>query len=120
MHRGVGASLHSSSLLKNRGNHETPGANWSMGGLADDLEDVKAVVALLTAERGYVVHLVVGHSRGSVVGMKWASTTTEGRGILGFVNVSGRYRMNVSLKERLANPLRERSDVYAVASGSRR
>ncbi|KAG8861395.1 protein translocase subunit [Tulasnella sp. 330] len=75
-----------------RGNHET-GGQWSIGGLTADVEDIKAVVAYLTTTLRYTVALVIGHSRGSVAGMKWTSSTSEGRSILGFVNVAGRYRM---------------------------
>lgn len=60
------------------------------------MQDIKAVVAYLTATMGYTVALVIGHSRGSIAGMKWASMTPEGRGISGFVNVAARYRMEVS------------------------
>lgn len=84
------------SLVGGRGNHET-GGSWSIGGMAEDVEDVKAVVAYLASKRGYRVVLVIGHSRGSIVGMRWAADTVEGHGLLGFVNVSARKRMAVSL-----------------------
>jgi uncharacterized protein len=78
-----------------RGNHET-GGTWKQGALSEDLVDLKAVVAYLKFTYGYVVDLVVGHSRGSIVAMRWICTTEEGRNISGFVNASGRYRMAVS------------------------
>ncbi|EJC98146.1 ectomycorrhiza-regulated esterase [Fomitiporia mediterranea MF3/22] len=75
-----------------RGNNETGGV-WKQGALDEDLEDLQVVAQYLQATFGYVVDLVVGHSRGSLVGMRWVATTEEGRRVRGFVNVSGRYRM---------------------------
>jgi hypothetical protein len=58
--------------------------------------DLLVVVEYLKTHFGYVIDLVVGHSRGSVVGMHWICTSEEGRNVSGFVNASGRYRMAVS------------------------
>ncbi|GLB38189.1 putative ectomycorrhiza-regulated esterase [Lyophyllum shimeji] len=80
-----------------RGNHETPGA-WRQGALEEDLVDLSVVVEYLKANYGYVVDLVVGHSRGSLVGMRWVCTTEDGKNISGFVNASGRYRMHKILE----------------------
>ncbi|KIK69974.1 hypothetical protein GYMLUDRAFT_34375 [Collybiopsis luxurians FD-317 M1] len=80
-----------------RGNHETPGI-WRQGGLADDLEDLRVVVDFLKVNYGYVVDLVVGHSRGSIVSFRWICTSEEGARISGFVNASGRYRMKKLLE----------------------
>jgi uncharacterized protein len=66
-----------------------------MGALNDDVEDIKTVVKYLTEIYGYTIDLLIGHSRGSLVSMRWICTTEEGRTIRGFVNVSGRYRMEV-------------------------
>lgn len=68
-----------------------------MCGLWEDVEDIKAVVAYLTSQLGYRIDLVVAHSRASIVAMKWLAITPEGRDVRGFVNVSARYRMWVSL-----------------------
>lgn len=76
------------------GNHETGGA-WKQGALEEDLEDLVAVVDYLKATYGYVVDLVVGHSRGSLVAFRWLCTSEEGKLVSGYVNASGRYRMNV-------------------------
>ena len=76
------------------GNHETGGV-WKQGGLDDDLVDLQAVVDYLKQTYGYVMELVVGHSRGSVVAFRWISTTEDGRRVSAFVNASGRYRMAV-------------------------
>ncbi|RDB18938.1 hypothetical protein Hypma_014332 [Hypsizygus marmoreus] len=77
-----------------RGNHETGGV-WRQGALENDLEDLFAVVEHLKIVYGYVIDLVVGHSRGSLVAMRWICTSEDGKKISGFVNASGRYRMRV-------------------------
>ncbi|KAF8644399.1 hypothetical protein AX16_008460 [Volvariella volvacea WC 439] len=77
-----------------RGNHES-GGTWKQGHLEHDVADIKTVVSYLTITYGYVVDLVVGHSRGSVSAFRWLCTTPEGRNVSCFVNASGRYRMNV-------------------------
>lgn len=66
-------------------------------GLLNDLQDVDAVVAYLKSQYGYRVDLVIGHSRGSTVGMQWLAASPEGQRVSGFVNVSARYRVKVSL-----------------------
>ncbi|KAI0699121.1 ectomycorrhiza-regulated esterase [Cytidiella melzeri] len=78
-----------------RGNFESPGP-WRMGGFEDDVEDLNAVVAYLTNKLGYLVDIIVGHSRGVVAAIRWMCTAKEAQGVRGFVNASGRYRMNVS------------------------
>lgn len=83
-----------------RGNHET-GGTWKQGALEEDLEDLNAVVAYLQSKYGYKIELVVGHSRGSLVGFRWISTTEIGRKVPAFINVSGRYRMWVSMKSQI-------------------
>ncbi|KAL1692023.1 Alpha/Beta hydrolase protein [Schizophyllum commune] len=77
-----------------RGNHETPG-KWRAGALEEDVEDLAAVVAFLRSRYGYRIALLVGHSRGSIVGFRWMCTAVEAQEVGGFVNVSGRYRMEV-------------------------
>jgi len=75
-----------------RGNHETGGV-WKQGALEEDLVDLQAVVDHLKQTYGYVIELLVGHSRGSLVAFRWISTTEDGRKVSAFVNASGRYRM---------------------------
>lgn len=75
-----------------RGNHET-GGEWRQGALADDLVDLQAVVDYLKFTYGYVIELLVGHSRGSIIAFRWLATTEDGRKVGAFVNASGRYRM---------------------------
>lgn len=78
-----------------RGNHESDGIA-TVGPVLPDIEDVKTVVGYLTCQRNYKVVLVVAHSRGNNVVMKWMSDTEEGRGVSSCVIVAGRYRMEVS------------------------
>ncbi|KAJ6550670.1 ectomycorrhiza-regulated esterase [Mycena vulgaris] len=89
-----------------RGNHETPGT-WSHGGLQSDVEDLSVVALYLQTVYGYVIDLVVGHSRGSLVGMHWLSTAPEARTITAFINASGRYRMAKILESAAAKVWRE-------------
>ncbi|PPQ97741.1 hypothetical protein CVT26_001773 [Gymnopilus dilepis] len=79
-------------LFHPSGNHETGGV-WKQGDLAGDLVDLQAVVDYLKGHYGYVIELLVGHSRGSVVAFRWLATTVDGRKVPAFVNASGRYRM---------------------------
>ncbi|KAJ7083006.1 ectomycorrhiza-regulated esterase [Mycena epipterygia] len=80
-----------------RGNHESPGP-WCHGGLQNDVEDLTVVAQYLETVYGYVIDLVVGHSRGSLVGMRWLCTAPEARNVSAFINASGRYRMNKILE----------------------
>ncbi|KAK0449432.1 Alpha/Beta hydrolase protein [Armillaria borealis] len=76
-----------------RGCHETPGT-WRQHGFEDDVADISIVVDYLAKTFGYQVDLIVGHSRGSLVAIRWLCTTEAGKKVSGFVNVSGRYRMH--------------------------
>lgn len=66
-----------------------------MSALDEDIEDLHVVVQYLQKTFGYVIDLIVGHSRGSIIAMRWLSTTEEGRRVRSFVNVAGRHRMEV-------------------------
>ena len=66
-----------------------------MGGFVDDVRDLEAAVAYLTNQFGYVVDIIIGHSRGVVTGFRWMCTAKEAQTVRGFVNASGRYRMRV-------------------------
>lgn len=74
-----------------RGNHESGG---KMGGLVEWAEDLVTIVSYLRNTYGYEIDVVVGHSRGSLVGMYWLCTSEEGQRARAMVNVSGRYRMH--------------------------
>jgi hypothetical protein len=96
---GKSNTLPGSHLSKQsfRGNHESNGA-WRIGGLPSDVEDIRIVAAYLTTVYGYVIDLVVGHSRGAIASMNWVATSEEGKGVTGYVNVAGRYRLEVSFQ----------------------
>ena len=102
-----------------RGSRESGGISRH-GGLANDVEDLRVVVAYLTQEDGYKIDLLVGHSRGSVVAMRWLCTSDEGKNVGGFVNVSARYKMDVrdilpsSKRVLFSNPLTSR-EYYKVS-----
>ncbi|KIK98979.1 hypothetical protein PAXRUDRAFT_610013 [Paxillus rubicundulus Ve08.2h10] len=77
-----------------RGNHESQGQR-RYGGFHEDIEDLVTVVAYLRTTYGYEIDVVVGHSRGSLIGMCWLCTSEEGKRVRALVNVSGRYRMHL-------------------------
>ena len=83
-------------LVVLRGCNESTG-RWNFGHFPDDVEDIRAVVAFLTSRYGYVIHLIVAHSRGSITAMNWMCTSTEGKAVTGFVNLSARYIKSVCL-----------------------
>ena len=63
----------------------------------DDVADIQAVVDYLTAPPyNYTITLVAGHSRGGIAGFKWVCTSPHGKEVKHFVNLSSRYRMEVS------------------------
>ena len=66
-----------------------------MDALTEDVEDIRVVSEHLATHYGYHIALIVGHSRGSVTAMRWLCTSDLGKHVRGFVNVSGRYRMEV-------------------------
>ncbi|TEB22765.1 ectomycorrhiza-regulated esterase [Coprinellus micaceus] len=80
-----------------RGSYES-GGTWKQGALHEDIEDLQAVVDYLKVNYGYVVDLLVGHSRGSIMAFRWLATSEDGRKVSAFVNVSGRYRMEKLLE----------------------
>ena len=67
-----------------------------MSALDEDLQDLEVVADHLTKQYGYVIDLLVGHSRGSLVAMRWMCTSEDAKNVRGFINASGRYRMEVS------------------------
>ncbi len=64
------------------------------------------MVEYLTKTYGYVVDTLVGHSRGSVVSMLWLCKHRDGaaKHVTRYVNVAGRYRMEVSISSVLLSP----------------
>ncbi len=64
--------------------------------LEQDAEYPHVVTEYLTTYFGYHIDLMVGHCRGTIL-VRWLCTTGEGKPVSGFENVSGRYRMRVSV-----------------------
>lgn len=91
-----------------RGNFESTGS-MRLGGFLDDVVDISAVVEYLVKEFGYQIDLVIGHSRGVVSGLRWMCISEEGKNVRGFVNVSGRYRME-KIYDNLAPHLKKELD----------
>jgi len=78
-----------------RGGHETPG-RYTHGDYSSDVIDIDVVVKHLESKYGYVVTMIVSHSRGSGAAMRYLCTHDEvAANVRWFVNVSGRYRMRV-------------------------
>lgn len=75
-----------------RGRFESPGI-WRQNSLEQDVEDLYIVTEYLTTYFGYHIDLILAHSRGTILVVRWLCTTREGNTVSGFVNVSGRYRM---------------------------
>lgn len=55
--------------------------------------DIDVVVKYLKSTYGYVVTMIVSHSRGSMVTIRYLCTYEDAANVEYFVNVSGRYRM---------------------------
>ncbi|KAG2209793.1 hypothetical protein INT47_001941 [Mucor saturninus] len=90
-HRLLAEKLpYSSFRFDFRGNGESTG----QPGYANILEDTEDIhtVANYFEDQGYEIFAVIGHSRGSVAGLKFA--TTVEKPLPFFVNVSGRFKMN--------------------------
>ncbi|KAL1928938.1 hypothetical protein VTP01DRAFT_1997 [Rhizomucor pusillus] len=81
---------YSSFRLDFRGNGES-GGQPGYANMAEDAEDLHTV-AKYFENQGYDIWAIVGHSRGSVAGLKYAATCEKP--LAHFVNVSGRYKMN--------------------------
>jgi len=77
-----------------RGNHESPGS-WRAGAFLNDVQDLELVAGFLKREFGYVIDLIVAHSRGNVAAFRWMCTSSFAKTIRGFVNVAGRYRLEL-------------------------
>ncbi|KAK0220564.1 Alpha/Beta hydrolase protein [Armillaria fumosa] len=75
-----------------QGHFESPGI-WRQNSLEQDVDDLYVVTQYLTTYFGYHIDLIVAHSRGTILAVRWLCTIGEGKTVSGFVNVSGRYRM---------------------------
>ncbi|KAI0335937.1 alpha/beta-hydrolase [Cubamyces sp. BRFM 1775] len=98
-----------------RGNHETPGT-WRFGRFHDDVLDLEVVVDYLTKEYGYVIDMLVGHSRGSVVSLLWMCKHRDGhaKNVRRYVNVAGRYRMEKVYDDLEQNQAQLKSQGYVL------
>ncbi|KAG7441874.1 ectomycorrhiza-regulated esterase [Guyanagaster necrorhizus] len=81
-----------------RGHFESPGI-WRQNSLEQDVLDLHVVTEYLTTYFGYHIDLIVAHSRGTILAVRWLCTTEEGKNVSGFVNVAGRYRIRVNEDE---------------------
>ncbi|KAG7439685.1 uncharacterized protein BT62DRAFT_983375 [Guyanagaster necrorhizus] len=75
---------------------ESPGI-WRQTSLEQDVLDLHVVTEYLTTYFGYHIDLIVAHSRGTILAVRWLCTTEEGKSVSGFVNVSGRYRIRTKV-----------------------
>ncbi len=66
-----------------------------MAAFAEDVEDIQVVADYLIRNFGYVIDLIVGHSKGSVAAMRWVCISPQAANVRGFVDVSGGYRLHV-------------------------
>jgi uncharacterized alpha/beta hydrolase family protein len=67
-----------------------------MAKIPNDVDDIQAVVDYLAKNYGYETTVIVGHSRGSIAGFRWMCTSKDATKVQGYVNASGRYRMEAS------------------------
>ncbi|KAK0193094.1 ectomycorrhiza-regulated esterase [Armillaria mellea] len=75
-----------------RGYFESPGM-WRQNKMEEDVLDLHIVTDYLKAHFGYQIDLVIGHSRGAVLAVRWLCTSEDGKKVSRFVSVSAMYRM---------------------------
>lgn len=79
-----------------RANHETPG-DWDMARFENDVHDMDVVLAYLREKLSYELDLLVGHSRGSLIGWSWMAERSKqynsAFGPILWVSLGGRWRM---------------------------
>ncbi|KAK0490098.1 Alpha/Beta hydrolase protein [Armillaria luteobubalina] len=75
-----------------RGYFESPGI-WRQNRMEEDVLDLRIITDYLKAHFGYQIDLVIGHSRGAVLAVRWLCTSEDGKKVSGFVIVSATYRM---------------------------
>ncbi|PBK64065.1 ectomycorrhiza-regulated esterase [Armillaria solidipes] len=73
-----------------RGYFESPGI-WRQNKMEEDVLDLRIVTDYLKAHFGYQIDLVIGHSRGAVLAVRWLCTSEDGKKVSGFVIVSATY-----------------------------
>ncbi|ORY78426.1 Alpha/Beta hydrolase protein [Leucosporidium creatinivorum] len=84
---------------------------WGMMNLDDDIVDLKVVIAYLEEEWGYRIHLIIAHSRGSMITAYYLSCFPHPHIPL-FVNLSGRYDMTRILTDSRYSALRTEEEEY--------
>ncbi|CEI95297.1 hypothetical protein RMCBS344292_09487 [Rhizopus microsporus] len=91
-HRLLAQELpYSSFRFDFRGNGESTGEP-GYANMKEDVEDIHTVAEYFENQLGYEIYAVIGHSRGSVAGLKYATSCEKPLSF--FVNISGRYKMN--------------------------
>ncbi|CEG66362.1 hypothetical protein RMATCC62417_02958 [Rhizopus microsporus] len=91
-HRLLAQELpYSSFRFDFRGNGESTGEP-GYANMKEDVEDIHTVAEYFEDQLGYEIYAVIGHSRGSVAGLKYATSCEKPLSF--FVNISGRYKMN--------------------------
>ena len=65
--------------------------------MEEDVLDLRIITDYLKAHFGYQFDLVIGHSRGAVLAIRWLCTSEDGKKVSGFVIVSATYRMKVRI-----------------------
>ncbi|PBK91005.1 alpha/beta-hydrolase [Armillaria gallica] len=78
-----------------RGSFESPGI-WRQNKMEEDVLDLRIITDYLKAHFGYQIDLVIGHSRGAVLAIRWLCTSEDGKKVSGFVIVSATYRMKTT------------------------
>ncbi|CAO3674778.1 unnamed protein product [Umbelopsis vinacea] len=74
-----------------RGNGDSEGTT-GFGNIDDDVQDIRTVASYFEG-KGYQIYAIIGHSRGSVASLRYASTCRVP--VPHVVNVAGRYRMHL-------------------------
>ncbi len=65
--------------------------------MEDSVLDLHIVTDYLKTHFGYQIDLVIGHSHGAILAVRWLCTSEDGKKVSGFVSVSAMYRMKVSI-----------------------
>ncbi|CAL1713224.1 unnamed protein product [Somion occarium] len=71
-----------------RGNHESSGES---GSLLTDVADLQIIYDYVTKKLGYVVDVIVAHSRGANTSFLWMCTSPDAAGVTRLVSVSSRF-----------------------------
>ncbi|KAK0489732.1 ectomycorrhiza-regulated esterase [Armillaria luteobubalina] len=75
-----------------RGYFESPGI-WRQNKMEEDVLDLRVITDYLKTHFGYQIDLVISHSCGAVLTVRWICTSEDGKKVSGFVIVSATYRI---------------------------